>query len=102
MSIQVVSQWQLQTGKTITEVTGIAKDAAQIHKQYGASYMRLGQIRTGQNVGQFYTIISYDDYEAFAEAQDRLNNDQAYQAILRQANATAIMKDRQILESQEL
>jgi hypothetical protein len=92
MYIASLSRW---SGKRETVVANAKKAKAIIEKSGGN--VRLSQIHTGPNAGQFMAAVRYPDWQTYGKAQMALAEDATYQKIMTDALTVTPMEDRAIV-----
>jgi hypothetical protein len=95
MAITILTRWKTPNVSASTEV---AKRAKAMWKRHGALDVRLSQIYTGPQTGQYIFVVVFADMVAYAKAQSNAATDNELQQ-LNAENTTigAAMQEREIL-----
>jgi hypothetical protein len=98
MAITVVSRWK---GKQ-EDALPIAREAAPILKNHGATAFRLGYCHSGPYAGQIFTALIYPDGETYGRAMQALSEHAQYQRLLAEASKVAELQERSVIVTQDL
>jgi len=98
MAITVVSRWK---GKQ-EEALPIAKEAAPIFKNHGATAFRFGYCHSGPYAGQLFAAVIYPDGETYGRATQAMWEDPQSQRLLAEASKVAELQERSVIITQDL
>ena len=98
MPVIAVSRWQISQD----EARRILRDSAAQIREAGAQQISLGRIGTGEHVGQTIVAVTYENHEALGRATQTLHNNQQYQQRLAEAQKSGQLRDRTIIEIEDI
>ena len=95
MTITIVQRW---TVTDIASATENSKRARAFWRRHGAQDLRLSQIFTGPNTGQYLTAMVFADMAAYAKGRASAASDPELQQIVAQTTKEGTeMQEREIL-----
>ena len=99
MAIVVVSRWKGNYARALP----IARQAAAILKQQGASSARIGRCHSGPDTGQIYTAITYPDWTTYGSAQQQSQaGDSEFQRVFAEFAKVVELQDRSVIVADDL
>jgi hypothetical protein len=97
MPVSILSRW---TAKQ-EDVLRIGRRVKSFYERHGAE-MRVGQIFTGPNAGQFLAAARFPDWETCGKAMQAMSADAEYQSLMAEAHQVAELHGRSIVVSLDL
>ena len=93
MTVTVLTRWSTPNVAASTKLAGASKA---VWLKHGAKAVRLSQIFTGENTGQFYFVVDYADLNAYAKIRDAAQADIA-KLTAKNNRIGAVLLEREIL-----
>ena len=95
MTVSVVTRW---TTSNVPASTDVAKRSKAIWMKHGALDVRLNQIFTGPNTGEWLYIVAFADMAAYARASAAVMGSEDMQKLMaEQVKNGAVMHERELL-----
>ena len=92
MTITSILIFSIEPDK-VEEAINAAKDARKLAMAHGAQDLRMGQIQTGQNTGDWLIASRFANMEAFGKALDGMSQDPEFQALMARNPAQLISRN---------
>ena len=93
MPILAISHYR---GGTVENVTPLAKKQKALLLKHGVVY-RISRFQTGPNVGGWVVIVQYDDWMAYAKAQDSFAHDPETRANVAEISKVVTLISRELV-----
>jgi hypothetical protein len=93
MPILAISHYR---GGTVENVTPLAKKQKALLLKHGVAY-RISRFQTGPNVGDWVVIVQYDDWMAYAKAQDSFADDPETRANVAEISKVVTLISRELV-----
>jgi hypothetical protein len=98
MAIVSVARWK----GNLEQALPLVREVAEGLKRHGAVSVRVGPCYSGPHAGQTFTAVSFPDWEAFANGQRALVEDQQLRQVYAEATKIMELQERSLIVAQDL
>ena len=97
-SIMTFSRWNLRDSNptNVQSLANLARESRTLFQKYGATGFSACQLQTGQHAGQYVTIVTYPNWEAFGAAMNGIQRDEVYTKLQGDIQQIATLDGRSI------
>jgi len=97
MTVVAVSRW-----KGDFQNIGMAREIAPLLKKHGALSVQVGNCAVGTYAGQIFTVLTFQDWEAYGKAMQGLASDAEYQRRYAEASKVFELQGRALMVAEDL
>jgi hypothetical protein len=94
---QSQSQGQSQSNDSLQQLTNALRESRTLFQKYGATSFNACQIQSGRDAGQYLTVVTFPNWEAYGTAMNNIEQDDSYRKLQNDVQQVATLSERTII-----